>query len=406
MPPALIVAGLSARMMAESALQAGMSVAALDLFGDIDTRRASHSWRAIGDAAAMAVDGERLLSALRQLRVAVRPLGWVAGSGFEHLPGLLAAGQALVPLVGNDSAVVRGVKDPHAFFGLLGAQGIAHPETSARAPREASGWLCKTVGGSGGWHIQLAAARHPGAQAPLIGAARYYQRRHRGHAMSALFLADGQAAAVVGASQQRVGAHAGGPYLFQGAAGPVPLALPVAARLQEIVCCIVREAGLVGLNSLDFLLDGSDIVVLEVNPRPSASMALYADCLPAGLMHAHLQACRGRLPAEGEWCQPAGVRGFRLVLADRTVAIDATLTATLTRAGWCHDIPTAGSCVAAGQPFCTVSAMASTLTGIDTALRRRCAQIQSLLRSRHDDPQHARHDPTGIVVGPVHRTRH
>ena len=37
----LVVAGISARIMAESARQGGWRVVALDLFGDLDTRRAS-----------------------------------------------------------------------------------------------------------------------------------------------------------------------------------------------------------------------------------------------------------------------------------------------------------------------------------------------------------------------------
>jgi len=414
MQPALIVAGLSVRMLAESAVQGGLEVAALDVFGDADTRRASKSWAPIGDAAAMAVDGEQVLSALRRLRN-LRPLGWVAGSGFEHVPGLLAAGHALLPLVGNDGATVRAVKDPTAFFAMLGAQGIPHPETAARAPRDAAGWLCKTVGGSGGWHIHPAGKRaspHPAypvnAAAPSTPASgRYFQRRHRGYPMSALFLADGQEARLVGVSLQRVSAHAGGPYLFQGAAGPAPLASALTGRLTEILHCVVRETGLVGLNSLDFLLDGPDLLVLEVNPRPSASMALYGDAHPGGLMQAHLQACRGALPAAQEVVMPASVRGFRLVLAGAAVQVDATLTATLTRAGWCHDIPMPGTRIAAGQPFCTVSGIASTLTGIDVALRRRCSQIQTLLRNHHDDARHSSASlPDRAAGGHGARSRH
>lgn len=389
MPPALIVAGLSVRMMAESAMQAGLEVAALDLFGDADTRRASKTWAPIGDAGTMAVDGEQMLAALRRLR-GLRPIGWVAGTGFEQVPGLLAAGHALLPLVGNNGATVRAVKDPAIFFGMLDAQGIPHPEIATRPPRDTAGWLCKTVGGSGGWHI------HPASQraAPGAAAGRYFQRRHRGHPMSALFLANGQEARLVGVNVQRIAAHPDGPYLFQGAAGPAPLAPAVAGRLTEVLHCTVRETGVVGLNSLDFLLDGQDLLVLEVNPRPSASMALYADLHPAGLMHAHLEACRGALPPSQQPAVAEGgqaVRGFRLVLAAHPALVDTTLTATLTRAGWCHDIPVPGTRIPVGQPFCTVSATASTMTGVDVALRRRANQIQTLLRSRHDELSDNRH---------------
>ena len=43
-----------------------------------------------------------------------------------------------------------------------------------------------------------------------------------------------------------------------------------------------------GWCSLDFMRDGDTIVVLEVNPRPPASLSLYAQ---PGLIDAQLRAC-------------------------------------------------------------------------------------------------------------------
>jgi len=60
----LVVAGTSARAMAESARQGGWRVIALDLFGDLDTRRASLHWDRIGDAATLAIDPDALRRSL------------------------------------------------------------------------------------------------------------------------------------------------------------------------------------------------------------------------------------------------------------------------------------------------------------------------------------------------------
>jgi predicted ATP-grasp superfamily ATP-dependent carboligase len=214
--------------------------------------------------------------------------------------------------------------------------------------------------------------------------------------MSALFLAHRGGIHLLGISRQRMASTRERPYLFEGALGPMALPAGLAARLHEAIHCIARETSLVGLNSIDFLLDAPEFSVLEVNPRPPASMALYPHAYPLGLMHAHLQACQGMLlapPAE----PPPGMRGFRLVFAQRPVQVNAMLAATLLRTGWCHDIPVPGTHVAVGEPLCTVSAaaaIADAASTVEAALQQRCEQIHSLLKDRHDEsccnPDHGR----------------
>src|SRR4249920_1181385 len=87
----LVVAGLSARWLAESAAQGRWRVIALDLFGDIDTRRVCAHWAPIGDYTTMAIDQMLLCEALAAAR-RDGATGWIAGSGFDDCPGLLSAG--------------------------------------------------------------------------------------------------------------------------------------------------------------------------------------------------------------------------------------------------------------------------------------------------------------------------
>ena len=88
----LVVAGISARMMAEAAAQAGYRAVALDVFGDRDTRHASAEWAPIGRAGGCALDADRTLQALSIAAQHVDAAGWVAGSGFEAEPALLEQG--------------------------------------------------------------------------------------------------------------------------------------------------------------------------------------------------------------------------------------------------------------------------------------------------------------------------
>lgn len=382
MPRLLAVAALSARMLAEAARDGGYRVVALDAFGDADTRRASEAWLPIGAADRLALDGAALLAALRRLRRA-GAVGWVAGSGFEAQPGLLAAAARVLPLIGNSPAVLARVRDPASFFGCLGALGIACPESTFAAPQPAAGWLRKNAASSGGWEVWPADAPTPAgpAEAP---ASIYYQRRARGKPMSALFLANGRQSRLLGVNRQLARRLAGRPYVFRGCIGP--LAVPAAAQRQLAAALDALSANfaLRGLNGLDFLLDGERLLALELNARPPASIDLYRDLLPGGLLRAHLAACLGgRLPTAADTAAAtAGLaalppRGFEVLYSRRRhePGPDAAL------APWCHDLPTAGAVIERGAPLCTVSAVGASAAEVRAELRRRGRQISSQLES-------------------------
>ena len=77
-----------------------------------------------------------------------------------------------------------------------------------------------------------------------------------------------------------------------------------------------------GLASLDFLLEGDRIEVLELNPRPPASIVLYPRVGEGGPLTAHLRACeRDELPTlqTGDGI----VRGSEIVFAAQATTIDA-----------------------------------------------------------------------------------
>ena len=93
----LVVAALSARLLAQSAQRAGWRVVALDLFGDVDTCAAADEWHSIGDPATLRVDGDLFLAALESARAKADCIGWIAGAGFEPRPDLLDAGARVLP---------------------------------------------------------------------------------------------------------------------------------------------------------------------------------------------------------------------------------------------------------------------------------------------------------------------
>ena len=351
---ALAVASISARMLAEAARDDGFEVAALDLFGDADTRKACSRWQAIGEPARLEIDGARLLLALEALAQGRRAAGWIAGAGFEGRPDLLERGAALLPLIGTQADAMRRLRDPQLFFGFLDAHDIEHPAVRMTPPHDAAGWLVKDAHGCGGWHIRRVSEPDAAPWAAADGH-RYFQREVAGRPMSATFVANGSDAAVLGFNQLIVRPLAGRPYVFCGAVGPVSLPAPVAARITAAVRAIAAGFSLHGLGSLDFMLDGDAVDVLEANPRPPATMALYAS--RRGVVAAHVRACiQGVLPHWPAQAANHPIHGTEVVFARRRLWLDEAAARRLATHGDCHDLPAFASTFEAGDPLCSVSA--------------------------------------------------
>jgi predicted ATP-grasp superfamily ATP-dependent carboligase len=393
--PTLVVAALSARLLAQSARRAGWTVVALDLFGDIDTRAAADEWHPIGDPAALRVDRDLLLAALEDARKHADCVGWVAGAGFEPHHDLLETGARVLPLLGNDRATLDRVRDPRAFFAALDELGVPHPQTRFDAPDEAGGWLVKDFASSGGWHVRPASTAHESN----CGGGIHFQRLGSGRALSVLFVAAGERVVSLGFNEMLVRAHGTRPYAYRGVVGPVRDVAPeVAHDLASVLDNLVRRFALRGLGSLDFLLDDDKFAVLEVNPRPPASMALYETAAADGLLKWHVDACKGRLPAAPiETILP---RGELIVYADRELVVTCEDVQRLIALG-CRDLPQPQSHVAVGAPLCSVSALGDSPRVVRELLAQREAAVLSVVQNRcetHKDENHQ----TGTHKNEIH----
>jgi predicted ATP-grasp superfamily ATP-dependent carboligase len=139
----------------------------------------------------------------------------------------------------------------------------------------------------------------------------------------------------------------------------------------------VREFGLAGLGSLDFLLDGESVAVLELNARPSASLALYG----AGWLRAHVEACRdGALPAALP-APPVGIGGHEIVYARHAFTLGESAAAALAAASHHHDLPAAGTRFAAGDPVCSHDARADDLPRLEARLAAQREALRTLLET-------------------------
>lgn len=363
----ILVAALSGRAIAQAVARTGAMVATLDQFGDADLPAPAR--RVAGDPV-VGFEGHALIAAAGAL--APPGSGLVVGSGFEQAPELLAALLEAGPyrLLGNGPEVVRVVKDPTGFAARLAALGleevgVSHPETRTGVPDGAvpGEWLVKRIGAAGGGHIV------PWNGEPLpVG--HYLQRRVVGRPTSVAFIADrfGRCE-LVAISRQWADPVAGAPFRYGGAVLPAAVPTSLAARLAETARRIARAFKLVGLNSLDLLVDGDAVSVLEVNPRPGATLDLLERHRLGGVMRAHLDAAAGRSWSLG--VPRPGVIAGAVAYAAETL----TVPADFVWAPWCADLPRAGSIVEGGQPLCSVTAWGGDEEEARRRLSRRIERI-------------------------------
>lgn len=396
------MAGLSARLLAQSAMRAGLRVAALDIFGDRDTRAAAELWCDIGSGdGALTIDRERLIAALQRVARLPHFLGWIGGSGLEPLIAQLCDAPGLPRFIGNTVQASAAVREPRRFFALLDELRIPHPAVSFTRPAVAESWLFKHADGCGGTHIKPAAALgtdtvSASGSRGSDGSRGYYERIGRGRSLSTLFIAAQGRAQLVGFAEQLTCTVGELSYVHAGSIGPVDLPPQIAARVRAAVDAVCARTGLTGLNSCDFLLDGDEFQLLEINARPSSTMALYEttspDAWPDGLLACHLDACRfGRLPSSASVAlanQPRWRAGQRVLFAPTPFTVSAGFSDACLHDPQCRDVPMPGTRIDAGQPVCTLLVRAASMDAVRRALD---AQRELVLQRIEtcDEPDHA-----------------
>ncbi len=353
---------------------------AVDFFADTDQQEAAFAWRRLGTLK-QGFRRESLLRALAALaKLAPSPvLGFVYGAGFEDRPELLTLIGERWPLLGNDAATVQSIKAPEAFFAALDRLGVAHPLTLTERPAKAASWLAKKRGGAGGSHI---------VPARLAGDGMYYQQQIEGRAVSALFAGNGTDARVLGFSEQWTAPKPGSLWRYGGAARPARLSAAAARAMTLAVTRVARFFKIKGLASADFLLDADTAFLLEINPRPGATLDLF-DCGASKLLRLHVEAVlQGRLPSRP--LKFGDAMASAIVYAGHGGG-------TASGAGWPRwtaDRPKSSEWIDKNQPICTVWARGSTITRAKRLIEERICKILAGFQkiSRGDDgEQKGRH---------------
>ncbi len=294
-------------------------------------------------------------------------LGLVYGSGFEDRPHLLTLIAERWPLLGNDAATVAGLKAPEGFFAELDRLGIPHPATTSERPVR-RGWLMKRRGGSGGSHIRLSRSAREGAEV-------YYQERVDGRSVSALFVADGKRARVLGFSEQWTAPSKASPWRYGGAVRPARLSAAAGQAMIALVERVTAAFAIKGIASADFMVNGDSPLLLEINPRPGATLDIF-DSAALPLVRLHLDAVmQGKLPRAAPSLD--GAMSSAIVFAPGVIRVPFSITWS----DWAADRPKAGELIDKNRPICTVWARAATSAAAKRLIAARSRKVLASIES-------------------------
>jgi uncharacterized protein len=387
---ALLIAAVSGRALARAAVDAGYVPLVADFFADADTKSLAAACRKMPGAIGRGFLWRSLSAALTALaKDAPCPVaGVVYGSGFEDRTALLAGMAGRWPLLGNDADTVETIKAPERFFALLDELGIPHPETVMDRPRKPAGWLAKRRGGAGGSHVM------PG-RLQTRATNVYYQALIEGRAVSALFVGNGRNARVLGFSEQWTAPAPHKLWRYGGAVRPASLSESAAAAMTEAVKRVTRASGLTGLGSADFVLAQNQPYLLEINPRPGATLDIFASAANPPLA-LHLAAVsNGRLPRK-----PLGLEGAAasaILYAPERLIVPRNMVWP----AWAADLPYPGERIDKERPICTLLARAGSRGRAKRLVETRAASLLAKIQNgigalkgeqREQEEQRRKHD--------------
>ncbi len=359
---AILVAAISGRSLAAAARRAGFRPLVADYFNDADTRALAERTVRLSGRLQSGIDEDRIVDALCELAGDDNPVALVYGSGFERTPRMIDAMSQKFTLAGNSATTVGQVKDPANLSRLCAELRIPHPDIRFAPPSELTGWLTKLSGGAGGSHVRAADSDGSGHE-------RYFQRFIPGKNLSALFLADRDRAHIVGFSRQWASPSPATPFRYGGAVRLRRYDRKRAAQIEIWLTALTRLTGLAGLCSADFIEARTGLHLIEINPRPGATLDIF-DSKDAPLLREHLAAVQG-----DRISMPAYLGSAASAIAYTAKAISAfpqidwpALTA---------DHQTSGTVLQAGDPVCTVFATAHSAAAAERTVRSRVKALAS-----------------------------
>jgi len=335
---AVLIFAQSGRFLAQSATQAGYRVWVADCFGDQDTISSCERWQQLPPFAQLSLDD--ILATFNQLTQGEHCL-LICGSGIEAAFSILDKLPDHIQLIGNSFNTIRTIKTAPLFFAALAKLNLPFPDTLFEPPKVSSTWLVKSASGLGGNHIHYLDNITPSQE-------HYFQRFITGKYGSVLFSANNSYAQLISINQQFLSSSEKTPFRLGKIETPWQIPTVHIKHLQFAINKLSSELGLMGINSLDFVIsDHDELMLLEINPRLSASAELTDN--KAGLFTLHINACLNQTEASPQCELTNNKVSLKYIYAPHKVTVPVEMK-------WptqCHDLPVSGTLIHKGTPICT-----------------------------------------------------
>jgi hypothetical protein len=346
----ILVAGISVRAMVESAVRSGYSVIALDAFGDQDLRTLTEAYSLHRDF------HERYSS--RALYEACRQLDFDSvayTANLENHSEILQGFSKDYLIIGNAPETVGSVRCWETLHTRVRQAGFLFPDTILNGnngqKKHDGAWLIKPILSGGGRGISFAKEDAPPGPRFLL------QEYVSGIPCSASFVANRHECVVIGITQQLIGLPQLGAEGFRycGNILPSPDVRPgILEQVRRLAAFLTRQFRLAGVNGIDFILQGDQIVLTEVNPRYSASMELIEIAYGLPIFRLHVEAVLEQKLPKFKLEHVVNTRKFfgkGILFAEKDAAAPETRHWP---ARGIRDIPEPGEKLRKGGPICTI----------------------------------------------------
>ena len=364
----LLVIGASARALAASAGRLGLEVNAIDLFGDRDLRDVCS--RVVQVSADGYPDDVPSIAA-----------GFPAGpvvytGGLENHTEVIEKLSRARLLLGNHPRAVRLVRDPRFVREVARENGCAYPVTfftPSKVPRDGT-FLRKSTASIGG----LGVMSWKGLREEPVQGREYWQQYVSGVPMSASLHVTPEGVELLGVCRQLIGIKwcYAKQFRFCGAIqlSPSIFQQHVLKQIHHFAIDLSQRAKLAGLIGIDFILPrtpmratGRSPVILEVNPRPTATMELFERRTGRSQAGQHLTSLGFQLPRESTALEHRSNMywGKAVLFANKSLNVSSSIERYFLKCssrmegcglGWpmVSDLPCSGTIIHPGHPIVSV----------------------------------------------------
>ncbi|QHN08022.1 ATP-grasp domain-containing protein [Methanothermobacter sp. THM-2] len=358
----LLIIGVNTRPVAESAFRAGYSVYSASYYCTLDfrgyTERRCILQERRGESCGRFQENfstEKLLEAASDF------IGMADGI----IPLTGAPGLPEDKVLGNTRA--DHVEDKYSLYQRI-KNSYPTPETHLITdPQEAleivaggeKRYLIKPVSGAGGFGVM----DFQEASGEFL-----LQEYIEGVPVSASVLSTGSEALTVLTSRQIIKRDIPGfegQFIYAGNITPGPRGV-----IEEMAEDLILDLSLRGSNGVDFIIQGSEVYVVEVNPRIQGTFECAEASLGINMTEAHVMACMGELIEKPE---PLRYAVKRILYAPSRCMVGEIKIPGV------HDLPFPGAIIEEGEPLVTVLAADETPERALSAASMMCSMVQERL---------------------------